>query len=129
MNLFDYVAQQIRALRQSYNSGEGLSQEVLAAKIGVASNTISRWETGTYHPDLGDLEKLARFFGQSILCFLPPEEISVDDNTVALLRTAKGLLPEDLEEVQKYAEFRRARALYKNRSRPQAGRKAAKILG
>lgn len=126
MDLFDYVAQQIRELRQNYNSGEGLSQEMLATKIGVAPNTISRWETGTYHPDLMDLETLARFFGKSILHFLPPEDISADQNTVALLRTAKGLPPEDLEEVRRYAEFRRARALYKNRARPRAGRKAKK---
>jgi transcriptional regulator with XRE-family HTH domain len=126
MDLFDYVAQQLRELRQSYNSGEGLSQEMLATKIGVAPNTISRWETGTYHPDLKDLETLARFFGKSILEFLPPEDISADENTVALLRTAKGLLPEDLEEVRRYAEFRRARALYRDRARPRVGRKAKK---
>jgi transcriptional regulator with XRE-family HTH domain len=123
MDLFDYVARQIRELRQSYNSGEGLSQETLAVKIGVAPNTISRWETGAYHPDLKDLEALARFFGRSILHFLPPEDLSVDENTVALLRTAKALAPEDLEEVRRYAEFRRARALYKDKGRPRAGRK------
>jgi transcriptional regulator with XRE-family HTH domain len=126
MDLFDYVAQQLRELRQSFNSGEGLSQEMLASKIGVAPNTISRWETGTYHPDLKDLETLARFFGKSILEFLPPEDISADENTVALLRTAKGLQPEDLEEVRRYAEFRRARALYRDRARPRVGRKAKK---
>jgi transcriptional regulator with XRE-family HTH domain len=126
MNLFEYVAQQIRELRRTYNSGEGLSQEMLAKKIGVAPNTISRWETGAYRPDLMDLETLARFFGKSILYFLPPEDIGADENTVALLRTAKGLLPEDLEEVRRYAEFRRARALYENKGRPRAGRKAKK---
>jgi hypothetical protein len=42
MDLFEYVAQQIRDLRRAYNSGEGISQEKLAEEIEVAPNTISR---------------------------------------------------------------------------------------
>lgn len=123
MDLYEYVARQIRTLRQGYNSGEGLSQEKLAEKVGVAPNTISRWETGAYHPDLMDLEKLARFFGKSILYFFPTEEAPADENLMALLHTAKELPPEDLEELRHYAEFRRARALYEKKPRPRAGRK------
>lgn len=123
MDLYEYVARQIRALRQGYNSGEGLSQEKLAEKVGVAPNTISRWETGAYHPDLMDLEKLARFFGKSILYFFPTEEAPADENLMALLHTAKELPPEDLEELRHYAEFRRARVLYEKKPRPRAGRK------
>jgi transcriptional regulator with XRE-family HTH domain len=123
MDLFEYVAQQLRSLRRAYNSGEGISQEKLAEEVDVAPNTISRWETGTYRPDLMDLEKLARFFGKSILYFFPQEETPANENIKALLHTAKELPPEDLEELKHYAEFRRARALYKKRTRPQAGRK------
>ncbi len=123
MDLYEYVAQQLRNLRQSYNSGEGLSQEKLAEEIDVAPNTISRWETGAYRPDLKDLEKLARFFGKSILYFFPSEEVPIDENLMALLHTAKQLPPEDLIELKQYAEFRRARALYEKRPRPRAGRK------
>lgn len=124
MDLFEYVARQIRDLRRAYNSGEGISQEKLAEEIDVAPNTISRWETGTYRPDLMDLEKLARFFGKSILYFFPAEEAPADENIKALLHTAKELPPEDLEELKHYAEFRRARALYQKRQRPRAGRKS-----
>jgi transcriptional regulator with XRE-family HTH domain len=123
MDLYEYVAQQIRNLRRGYNSGEGLSQEKLAEEIDVAPNTISRWETGAYRPDLMDLEKLARFFGKSILYFFPSEEAPADENLTALLHTARELPPEDLEELKHYAEFRRARALYEKRPRPRAGRK------
>jgi transcriptional regulator with XRE-family HTH domain len=123
MDLYEYVAQQIRELRRGYNSGEGLSQEKLAEEVDVAPNTISRWETGAYHPDLMDLEKLARFFGKSILYFFPQEEAPADETLMALLRTVKDLHPEDLAEVKHYAEFRRARALYEKRPRPRAGRK------
>ncbi|HXV42438.1 MAG TPA: helix-turn-helix transcriptional regulator [Anaerolineae bacterium] len=123
MNLFEYVGQRIRDLRLSYGSGQGLSQEALARSLGVAANTVSRWETATYRPSLEDLDQLARFFGVSIMEFFPPEEVVGNDQMAALLRTAQQLKPEDLEELRRYAEFRRARSLYPSRERPQVGRK------
>jgi transcriptional regulator with XRE-family HTH domain len=128
MDLLDYVAARIRDLRVSYNSGEGLSQDSLAAHLKVAPNTISRWETGTYRPGLKDLERISRFFGVSIISFVPPEMVDddEDENLKALLRTARQLDPADLEELQKYAEYRRARAIFQGKSRPQPGRKGGK---
>jgi transcriptional regulator with XRE-family HTH domain len=128
MDLLDHVAAKIRDLRISYNSGEGLSQESLATHLKVATNTISRWETGTYRPSLKDLERLSRFFGVSIMSFFPPEMVDddEDENLKALLRTARQLHPADLEELRKYAEFRRARGIYQGKTRPQPGRKGGK---
>ena len=128
MELLDYLAARIRELRLSYNSGEGLSQEILAKHLKVAPNTISRWETGTYCPSVTDLEQIARFFGVSMMAFMPPEMIDqeADENLKALLRTARQLHPSDLEELQKYAEFRRARGIYQGKTRPKAGRKGGK---
>jgi transcriptional regulator with XRE-family HTH domain len=128
MDLLDHVAAKIRDLRVSYNSGEGLSQELLATNLKVAPNTISRWETGTYRPSLKDLEKISRFFGVSIMSLFPPEMIGddEDENLKALLRTARQLHPADLEELRKYAEFRRARGIYQGKNRPQPGRKGGK---
>src|SRR5919202_4319571 len=117
MDLLDHVAAKIRDLRVNYNSGEGLSQESLAAHLKVAPNTISRWETGTYRPSLKDLEKISRFFGVSMISFLPPEmhDAEEDENLKALLRTARQLHPADVEELRKYAEFRRARSIYQGK--------------
>ena len=128
MDLLDHVAAKIRDLRVSYNSGEGLSQESLAAHLKVAPNTISRWETGTYRPSLTDVERIARFFGVSIMSFLPSEMIDEeeDENLKALLRTARQLHPADLEELRKYAEFRRARGIQQGKTRPMPGRKGGK---
>lgn len=123
MNLFEFVGQRIRDLRLNYGDGQGLSQESLAKVLNVATNTISRWETSTYRPSLEDLDKLARFFGVSILEFFPPEETQANDQITALLRAAKQLKPEDLEELRRYAEFRRARSLVGGGERPRAGRK------
>ena len=128
MDLMDHVAVRLKELRVSYNSGEGLSQESLAAHLKVAPNTISRWETGTYRPSLIDLERLSRFFGVSMISFFPPEMVDEeeDENLKALLRTARQLHPSDLEELRKYAEFRRARGIYQGKTRPKPGRKGGK---
>jgi len=128
MDLLDHVAARIKDLRVSYNSGEGLSQEALAIRLKVAPNTISRWETGTYRPSLKDLERISRFFGVSMMSFFPQEMANEDEdeNLKALLRTARQLHPADLEELRKYAEFRRARGIYQGKSRPKPGRKGAK---
>ena len=40
-------AQEIKALRLAL----GLTQTQLAARLGVAANTVYRWETGHTHPD------------------------------------------------------------------------------
>ena len=128
MDLLDHVAARIKDLRVSYNSGEGLSQEALAAHLKVATNTISRWETGTYRPGLKDLERISRFFGVSMMSFFPERMVDddEDENLKALLRTARQLHPADLEELRKYAEFRRARGIYQGKTRPKPGRKGGK---
>ena len=128
MDLLDEIAVKIRDLRVSYNSGEGLSQESLAKHLKVAPNTISRWETGTYRPSVKDLERISRFFGVSMNSFFPSELVHDEENEdiKALLRTAKQLHPADLEELQKYAEFRKARAIYQGKTRPKPGRKGGK---
>ena len=121
MELFGYVGSRIRELRDTYG-GDGVSQTKLGQEINVAANTISRWETATYRPTLEDLDKLARFFGVSILEFFPPEDAPKDERLLALLRTAGQLQANDLDELQRYAEFRRAQSLYSNRGRPKRGR-------
>jgi transcriptional regulator with XRE-family HTH domain len=131
MSVIEYIGGRIRDLRTSYGAGEGLSQEALAKALGTAANTISRWETATYRPSIEDLERLARFFGVSILDFFPPKETQVEENQgsdklAALLRAAQQLPPEDIDELRKYAEFRKARSLHKQGEKPQPGRKRKK---
>ena len=128
MDLHDHIAAKIKDLRVNYNSGEGLSQESLAKHVKVSTNTISRWETGTYRPSTKDLERLSRFFGVPINAFFPSEMVAEeeDENLKALLRAARQLHPADLEELRKYAEFRKARSIYQGKTRPKAGRKGGK---
>lgn len=111
MELSEHIALKIRELRENFG-GEGLSQEALAKAVGTTANTISRWETGTYKPSIEDLEKLSRALRVSILNFFPREDEPADEQVNALLRAAKQLKPQDLEELRRYAEFRKARSLY-----------------
>jgi transcriptional regulator with XRE-family HTH domain len=120
MDISQHVAAVIRQLRSSYG-GEGISQEALAKGLGTATNTISRWETGVYRPTIEDLEQIARFFGVSIMRFFPGEEEKENEEIRALLRAARQLQPQDLEELRRYAEFRKARSLYGGQ-KPKAGR-------
>jgi transcriptional regulator with XRE-family HTH domain len=122
MELIRYVGERIKELRARYGS-EGISQEALASALGITANTISRWETGTYKPSLDDLDKLSRFFGISMLAFFPPEKNAPTNEPVAaLLRATRDLPKEDVEEIRKYAEFRRARAMYEGGKKPRPGR-------
>jgi len=111
IDLTHYVGERIRELRNSYGGGKGVSQEALAKALKTTANTVSRWETATYRPNLEDLDALSRFFGVSILEFFPKEGEPIETKVSALLRAAKDLPEEDLDELQKYAEYRRARAL------------------
>ncbi|MGD9689134.1 MAG: helix-turn-helix transcriptional regulator [Phycisphaerales bacterium] len=119
MDLNAFVAERIRDLRNRHGGPNGISQEALAKALKTTANTVSRWETGTYKPGLEDLDALGRFFGVSILAFFPPESESADSKVSALLRAARDLPQDDIDELRKYAEYRRARALMSD----SAGRK------
>jgi putative transcriptional regulator len=115
--LIERVGQRIKEFRTAYGE-RGISQEALATKMGVATNTISRWETATVRPSIEDLEKLARFFGKSIEEFFPRSEVGSrqGQKMEALLRAAGNLDDKELDEVRKFAEYRRARMIYEAKS-------------
>ena len=52
----------------------GLSQEELAEKIGVARQAVSKWETGEAQPEIGKLRQLSDAFGVSTDWLLSEEE-------------------------------------------------------
>jgi transcriptional regulator with XRE-family HTH domain len=116
VNMREYVARRIRELRVAYGK-RGLSQEELAQMVGVSTNTISRWETGTYEPTLNDLELLSRKLGVRMFDLFPKlvHETSKDQTVDALLRAANELDQSDIDELRRYAEFRRARSIYKRK--------------
>lgn len=109
MDILKHVGTKIRELRLE----SAMSQEDLADGLGVATNTISRWETSTYKPSIEDLDKLSRLLKVSILEFFPSgNEADKASRLHTLLRAAEKLDENDIDELQRYAEFRRARHMY-----------------
>ena len=108
--LYTEIGNKIKELRRSRPD---LSQEKLAAAIGTTANTVSRWETGQYKPSVGDLEKISRHFGVSINVFFPANE--PEARLQALLSATGDLEPEDIQEIVRYAEFRRAKRFMKEK--------------
>jgi transcriptional regulator with XRE-family HTH domain len=120
-DLYPFIGRRIAELRRTAN----LSQAELAEQLKVATNTVSRWETATYKPSADDLARLARQFRVPISSFFPPErqpEREVEEKTQALLSTIGDLPADDIDELRRYAEFRRYRRLLESTK----GRKKAK---
>src|SRR5258708_14876932 len=110
--IYEQIGQKIRELR----TNERVRKEALAEKLGVAANTVSRWETGIYKVTPEDLDRLARHFKVSITTFFPnlPEN---EARAAALTSATGGLSKKDFEEVIRYAEFRKARRVLEDAKR------------
>ena len=102
--LYAFIGGRIRELR-----GKKVTQEQLAAALGIAANTVSRWETAVYRPSPAELDQLARHFKVGIWAFFPSSEQPPAEAQRALLSATGDLPAEDLEELQRYADFIRAR--------------------
>jgi transcriptional regulator with XRE-family HTH domain len=113
-DIYKRIGQKIRELRTAYK-GKGISQDDLAEEMKTTANTISRWETATYKPSVTDLERLARFFAVPITVFFPQAAATPRIN--ALLSATGDLDEDDLDEVTRYAQFRKARAELKKAKR------------
>jgi transcriptional regulator with XRE-family HTH domain len=114
-DIYQHIGNKIRELRGP------MSQEALARQLGVAANTISRWETGTYKPTPSDLDSLARVFMVSITVFFP--DLEPEQRRVAALASATGgLADHEFDEVIKFAEFRKARRALEGAKRTRSKR-------
>jgi transcriptional regulator with XRE-family HTH domain len=56
------ISENVKRLRRE----RGLTQEQLAAAIGISGQTVSKWECGDGYPDITTLPVLASFFGVSV---------------------------------------------------------------
>ena len=115
--IYEFIGGKIRSYREQH----GMSQEILANGLGVTANTISRWETATYKPSVKELEKLSRAFEVPIWTFLPSGVEPPNEEQKALLSATGDLPAEDLQELERYADFIRARKVMrktKNKKRP-----------
>jgi len=103
--LYGHIGEKIRTRRERL----GWTQTKLAQAMGVTPNTVSRWETATYRPSALDLDRLARLFGIAIWGLFPPAVAAPTEAHKALLSATGDLPEEDLAELERYADFIRAR--------------------
>lgn len=59
--------------------GRGISQEELAAVVGVSRQAVQKWEAGTSRPDMDNLLALSRYFGVSLDELVTGEAPSVQE--------------------------------------------------
>lgn len=89
-----------------YRKKAGLSQEALAAKIGVSRQAVSKWEVGDTAPELDKLVALTKAFGvttDELLGLEEPGRETEPDN-----QPQTPHIPDDVDWVVRgYAKFRR----------------------
>jgi transcriptional regulator with XRE-family HTH domain len=79
---------------------KGLTQEDLAAYLGVTKASVSKWETGVSYPDITQLPLLAAFFEISIDCLMDYSPQMADSDIKRLHeRLAQDFTKKPFEEV------------------------------
>ena len=98
------VGKFIAALRHE----QGLTQEALGQRLGVTNKTVSRWETGSYMPDIELLVPLGEALGVSVNELLAGERLSdeqfrkqADENLVEAVRESSFSVKERTEFFKK----------------------------
>lgn len=93
------LGEQIQALRKA----AGLSQEELGERLGVARQSVSKWESGATVPELDKLIAMSKLFGVSVGSLLGLEESEGPDHELtqrelkALEVIAQRLVPPTAE--------------------------------
>ena len=99
------LAEKLRLAREE----RGLSQEEVAAKLGIPRPAVSQMERGHRRVEALELARLAKLYQRSLSFFA--EEEPVGTSRLSLLQRATADLSEkDREEVLRFAEFLREKA-------------------
>jgi transcriptional regulator with XRE-family HTH domain len=99
------LAARLREARES----AGLSQEDVAAKLGLPRPAISQIENGHRRVEALELARLAKLYSRPLGFFADEEPVGAK-RLDALHRTASALSEKDRAEVLRFAEFLRQKA-------------------
>jgi transcriptional regulator with XRE-family HTH domain len=121
----DDLLQELGRRLMSARRRKGISQEALAAKVNVSTQTVSNYETGRNEPQLGKLLKIVAALDAPISQVLdklddrrpPPNTARYEDET-AILRLLSGL-----DDTQ----VRTARALLETLNKQNWGKPASPV--
>jgi transcriptional regulator with XRE-family HTH domain len=88
----------------------GFSQDDVAEALGITRSAVSLIESGQRKVEVLELKRLATLFGRTVADLTGQEsEEPAAEPVKALARLAKTLSPEDLGELQRFAEFLRSK--------------------
>ena len=87
------LSRNISARRRSL----GLTQAQLAERLGVDTETLSRFERGKHLPSLSTLERLAGLLMMTVGELLAEQPKTIDDDSLAISSRLSRLCPEDRE--------------------------------
>ena len=100
---------------QEIRKNKGMKQKELAAKLGIAANTLSQYETGNREPDLETIKRIAfilevtvdELIGAKTKAPAPEGERSVSDDDIkfALFGGDGDITDEMYEEVKRFAKL------------------------
>ncbi|MDR0916940.1 MAG: helix-turn-helix domain-containing protein [Oscillospiraceae bacterium] len=92
------IGENLKRLRR----GRDMTQEELAASLGVSSKTVSKWERGDGYPDMTIMPTIAIFFGVTVDELIGMDALRSDEAVTALLSTVNdnshfGRIAENIE--------------------------------
>jgi transcriptional regulator with XRE-family HTH domain len=109
------ISDNIKKLRERY----GLTQQDLADIAGVTNKAVSAWETGQKEPRMGAIEKIANRFGIKKSNIIEDEGMENIDSepvhTIAAHHDGDEWTEEELEEIERFKEFVKARRQQKGK--------------
>ena len=79
----------IKNLREA----KGITQAKLAARIGISSKTVSKWETAKGFPDISLIEPLAKALGVSVLELMSGDVVTNRNLSANMLRSKFYVCP------------------------------------
>jgi len=97
------IAERLRQAREYV----GLSQDDVAAALGISRPAVTNIESGTRKVEATELNVLANLYRKSLDFLLTGRETATDgpEQLAFLARAIKGLSDRDLDEVARFAEF------------------------
>lgn len=98
------IGKKIKTLRL----GKGLTQENLAAKLGVTPQAVSRWENGSSMPDIMLLPSLSVLFGVRVDDFFELSDEAQLERIDNMMEQEEFLSREDFDHAQRYLKDRLA---------------------
>ena len=102
-----YFGSRLKYLRKQ----DGITQEQLAKRLGIAKSTISMYENGHREPDFESIEAIADFFNVNMRTFFPNGEVeeptpgSEDGLDAELVALIKRIPADRMPEVERYLRF------------------------